>query len=109
MAQLSRPVRIARFLRAWPRHLMNKYPEQFFGYLFLGIPALAMWSYRTYNCGIDGQKPWYRGIYDVRRVDDPTALNWRLPEEYPAGYQSNRESYTHWTAAKDYGWKAKLD
>lgn len=24
--------------------------------------------------------PYYRGIYDVRRPDDPIALNWRVPE-----------------------------
>lgn len=55
MVTLSRPVRIARFLKAWPRHLMNKYPEQFFGYLFLGIPAFIIWNYRVYNNGFDGR------------------------------------------------------
>ncbi|KAF1760000.1 hypothetical protein GCK72_008246 [Caenorhabditis remanei] len=34
----------------------------------------------------ESEKPYYRGYYDVVRSDDPIALNWRKPEEYPAPY-----------------------
>ncbi len=50
--------------------------------------------------------PYYRNHYEVRRPDDPVSLHWRLPEEYPAYYVTNRQEQRAFQYERDYGWKS---
>ncbi|EYC12193.1 hypothetical protein Y032_0048g1661 [Ancylostoma ceylanicum] len=69
--------------------LVKEYPEQTIMYATFGLAAVIMGAYKLNKYGTEGEKPWYRGYYDVVRPNDPIALNWRKPEEYPAPYLSD--------------------
>lgn len=65
--------------------------------------------YKIVFCGdINGTPPYYRGFYDVVRPSDPAALQWRVPEDYPAYYLTNRDVQQASTYKRDYGWESKL-
>uniref|UniRef100_A0AC34RLL4 Uncharacterized protein n=1 Tax=Panagrolaimus sp. JU765 TaxID=591449 RepID=A0AC34RLL4_9BILA len=108
MVHVSRATRIMRYLQHAPRHLFNKYPEQVTLYLTFGLVGVAAIIYKLNKYGINGVPPYYRGRYEVVRPDDPRALNWRVPTDYPAPYLTNRENVEYNTVAKDYGWTLKL-
>lgn len=125
MVTVSRSTRILRYLQYAPRHLFNKYPEQFVCYLTFGLAGAIIAGYKLSTYGHDGGnykyianlvwyndfisvKPYYRGRYQVVRPDDPIALNWRPPSDYPPRYLSNRENHSYESVAKDYGWTAKI-
>uniref|UniRef100_A0A914PHQ3 Uncharacterized protein n=1 Tax=Panagrolaimus davidi TaxID=227884 RepID=A0A914PHQ3_9BILA len=154
MAYISRTARIVRYFKYAPRHLFNKYPEQFVAYCTFGVAGLVacvykLWNYDTeagnivYSCVILNyiltnyafagasalltetltqgltkaltksykklsSKPWYRSRYEVVRPNDPRALGWRAPEEYPPPYLTNRDNVGFTTVKADYGFKASL-
>ncbi|KAE9554189.1 hypothetical protein FO519_002610 [Halicephalobus sp. NKZ332] len=108
MAPIGRTTRILRYIQYAPRHLFNKYPEQFLCYCTFGLAGLLACIHKINKYGINGIQPYYRSRYEVVRPDDPKALNWRVPEEYPPEYLTNRENYSYDSVAKDYGWTARI-
>uniref|UniRef100_A0A7E4V0A8 NADH-ubiquinone oxidoreductase subunit n=1 Tax=Panagrellus redivivus TaxID=6233 RepID=A0A7E4V0A8_PANRE len=108
MVTITRSGRILRYLQHAPRHLFNKYPEQFVAYSTFGLAGVIAVIYKLNKYGFDGVQPYYRNRYEVVRPDDPRALNWRLPEDYPAPYITNRDNLDYSTVAKDYGWTSKI-
>ncbi|KHN77171.1 Uncharacterized protein K12H4.5 [Toxocara canis] len=102
----SRMTRIGRYLRALPLELWRLYPEQVALFSTFGVAAAAVIVYKLRKYGTEGVQPYYRGQYEVVRPNDPIALNWRPPEDYPAPYLSNRENSSAATYRRDYGWKS---
>ena len=108
---ISRTQRFIRFWRTRPRFWMNVYPLQFWSYLLLGVPSTIVFLIKAYQRAPTGgtdKRPYYRDHYEVRRPNDIIALKWRLPEEYPADYVSNRLSFETLSASTDYGWNLKF-
>ncbi|TKR79802.1 hypothetical protein L596_013969 [Steinernema carpocapsae] len=103
-----RTMRALRNLKALPHKLWNLYPEQVFFFSTFGVAATIIAAYKINKYGLYGIQPYYRGRYDITRPDDPIALNWRVPEEYPAHYLSNRENVDYSTYKRDYGHKAAI-
>lgn len=56
MAPISRTARILRYVQYAPRHLFNKYPEQFVCYATFGLTGLLACLYKINKYGIDGSK-----------------------------------------------------
>uniref|UniRef100_A0AC35G6D5 Uncharacterized protein n=1 Tax=Panagrolaimus sp. PS1159 TaxID=55785 RepID=A0AC35G6D5_9BILA len=108
MAYISRTARIVRYVKYAPRHLFNKYPEQFVAYCTFGVAGLVACVYKLWNYDTEAAKPWYRSRYEVVRPNDPRALGWRAPEEYPPPYLTNRDNVGFTTVKADYGFKAAL-
>uniref|UniRef100_A0A915ATR5 Uncharacterized protein n=2 Tax=Parascaris univalens TaxID=6257 RepID=A0A915ATR5_PARUN len=102
----SRMTRIGRYLRALPRELWNLYPEQVALFSTFGVVTVIVAVYKIRKYGTEGVQPYYRGHYEVVRPNDPIALNWRPPEDYPAPYLTNRDNSCAATYKRDYGWKS---
>uniref|UniRef100_A0A914Q5V3 Uncharacterized protein n=1 Tax=Panagrolaimus davidi TaxID=227884 RepID=A0A914Q5V3_9BILA len=49
MAYISRTARIVRYFKYAPRHLFNKYPEQFVAYCTFGVAGLVACVYKLWN------------------------------------------------------------
>jgi len=95
MPVVKKAVDSAQRLTRYSRWVWNKYPEQFVGYLFFGVIGFGAFInlvVRYPDLGYYGAAPFYRNHYECRRPDDAVAMNWRLPEEYPAYYVTKRES-----------------
>ncbi|CAJ0955696.1 unnamed protein product, partial [Mesorhabditis belari] len=81
--------RVGRAALYWKNlyhHFMKKYPEQTI-VASLTMPlsiGIAIYKIKWYNEA--GDKPYYRGYYDVYRPNDPLVSYWRKSEEYPAPY-----------------------
>uniref|UniRef100_A0A1I7ZDW4 NADH dehydrogenase [ubiquinone] 1 alpha subcomplex subunit 4 n=1 Tax=Steinernema glaseri TaxID=37863 RepID=A0A1I7ZDW4_9BILA len=103
-----RTARMLRRLKGLPRELWNLYPEQVALYSTFGVAAAIIAAYKVNKYGTEGIQPYYRGRYDIVRTDNPVALNWRVPEEYPAPYLSNRDNVDYSTYKRDYGYKAAI-
>lgn len=124
MVYVSRTTRIVRYIQYAPRHLFNKYPEQSVMYCTFGLAGLVACIYKLWGYDTESgillfvycinykikllAKPWYRSRYEVVRPNDPRALGWRAPEEYPPPYLSNRDNVGYTTVKADYGYKAAL-
>ncbi|CAB3402792.1 unnamed protein product [Caenorhabditis bovis] len=83
---VSRSARLWAFWSNLPANMLKKYPEQTIFYATFGVATLFIGAYKFKKYLNDSDKPYYRGYYDVVRPNDPIALNWRKPEEYPAPY-----------------------
>ncbi|VDM78765.1 unnamed protein product [Strongylus vulgaris] len=88
MYHVSRTTRFIRFWKALPHMLIKEYPEQTIMYSTFGLAGVIIAIYKLSKYGTEGGKPYYRGYYDVVRPNDPIALSWRKPEDYPAPYLS---------------------
>ncbi|KAF8382650.1 hypothetical protein PRIPAC_71792 [Pristionchus pacificus] len=87
---MTRIARAAAYWAALPRRMLQEYPEQTIFWSTFGTAAFALLAYRISYATAEGPRPWYRGYYSVVRPDDPIAINWRKPEEYPAPYLSTK-------------------
>ncbi|KJH51123.1 hypothetical protein DICVIV_02682 [Dictyocaulus viviparus] len=86
---VPRSTRIIRFWKALPHYLLKNYPEQTIVFSTFGLAGIVITALKfpRYGDNIFGTaKPYYRGYYDVVRPDDPIAINWRKPEDYPPPY-----------------------
>ncbi|CAO4371826.1 hypothetical protein L5515_005506 [Caenorhabditis briggsae] len=83
---VSRSARLWAYWSTLPHRMLKKYPEQTIFYATFGTATLLIGGYKMKKYLTESEKPYYRGYYDVVRSDDPIALNWRKPEEYPAPY-----------------------
>uniref|UniRef100_A0A914HZ16 Uncharacterized protein n=1 Tax=Globodera rostochiensis TaxID=31243 RepID=A0A914HZ16_GLORO len=112
---------VSRWRRAWtvikakPPFWIKHYPEFFYGWcmvLTVGTISFGTKFYfagwpNYYGCGWSN-KPYYREYFEVRRPNDPAVLKWRLPEEYPADFVTNRQGNRFpTTGAKHYAWDVK--
>ncbi|KAL3110755.1 hypothetical protein niasHT_011260 [Heterodera trifolii] len=113
---------VSRWRRAWtvikakPRFWLKYYPEFSTGWYMLVPSVIICLGTRFYIGGYPNnygmgwiEKPFYRQHFEVRRPDDQMVLKWRLPEEYPARFQTNRQSDCYPTTAhnKHYAWDVK--
>ncbi|KAL3990530.1 hypothetical protein ACH3XW_32160 [Acanthocheilonema viteae] len=101
---VSRWVRIARVARSYPRWVWNNWPLHFVGVVFCFVPmtVIVMYDIWKYGAGYDSM-PYYRKYYHVVRPDDPIAVKWRPPEDYPAPFETNRANRWPISYWKDYG------
>ncbi|KAE9420508.1 hypothetical protein Angca_003051, partial [Angiostrongylus cantonensis] len=91
---VPRTTRIIRYWKALPHRMLKEYPEQTIMYSSVGLAGLVIGIYKLHKYGIFNiDRPYYRGYYDVVRPNDPIAINWRKPEEYPAPYLSDGIEY----------------
>ncbi|CAI4226767.1 unnamed protein product [Auanema sp. JU1783] len=95
MFHVSRSTRLINYWSTLPRRMLKQYPEQTIFFSTFGLATLIIAGYKLQNFSAEGAKPWYRGYYDVVRPNDPIALNWRKPEEYPAPYLSSKVETAH--------------
>ena len=107
---VSRSKRIYRYCDAMLRWIIRDHPEKLiFGTVCGGIgTARFLYLYLNSN-GFVGERPYYRGQYDIVRPDHRRALEWRVPEEYPARYLTNRETEGGLSFKRDYGFNQKLE
>ncbi|GMR32156.1 hypothetical protein PMAYCL1PPCAC_02351, partial [Pristionchus mayeri] len=87
---MTRIARAAAYWVALPRRMLQKFPEQTIFYSTFGLASAVLLVYKLQGASAEGPKPWYRGYYSVVRPDDPIAVNWRKPEDYPAPYLSSK-------------------
>ncbi|GMT04601.1 hypothetical protein PENTCL1PPCAC_26775 [Pristionchus entomophagus] len=87
---MSRVARAAAYWAEMPRRMLQQYPEQTIFYATFGVASAVLLVAKLRNVTAEGPKPWYRGYYSVVRPDDPIAVNWRKPEDYPAPYLSTK-------------------
>ncbi|CAI2349142.1 unnamed protein product [Caenorhabditis sp. 36 PRJEB53466] len=83
---VSRSARLWAYWSTLPHKMLKKYPEQTIFYATFGVATVILGGFKLNKYLTNNEKPYYRGYYDVVRSNDPVALNWRKPEEYPAPY-----------------------
>ncbi|VDK72093.1 unnamed protein product [Litomosoides sigmodontis] len=104
----SRWVRMARVARSYPRWAWNNWPVHFVGVVFCFIPMTVIVIYDIYKYGVGyDSMPYYRNYYHVVRPDDPIAVKWRPPEDYPAPFETNRANRWPTSYWRDYGFSLR--
>ncbi|VDO68078.1 unnamed protein product [Haemonchus placei] len=93
MYHVSRTTRFIQYWKHLPHRMLKTYPEQTIMYSTFGLATVVMAIYKLYKFINLDERPYYRGYYDVVRPNDPIALNWRKPEDYPAPYLSDGIEY----------------
>ncbi|CAD5234686.1 unnamed protein product [Bursaphelenchus xylophilus] len=102
---MSRLARAARSLSFWPREALKRWPEQTVVGSTFGLLALSICVYRMAQLNSWSIRPWYRSDYDIVRPEAAIVPLWRVPEDYPPPYETNRNSASASSYKKDYGFK----
>ncbi|KAI6183875.1 hypothetical protein M3Y97_00535600 [Aphelenchoides bicaudatus] len=84
-------------------NLLKLYPEQFLVYITFGTAGTIAAIHIALTRPLITSRPYYRGYYDVVRPDHELVHSWRVPEEYPAYYLSNRRADS-WKACLERLW-----